>query len=151
MSERIGEGIADALNHGHALFEEYKPRGGFGPGMPAALYLEDFGAVIHDAFGEYPYHVGSSLKGKQFRDVDVRLILDDAVYEAMGFGDPARTHMNAKWVALVKAFSALGTQMTGLPIDFQIQQQTYANEKNPGEMRSALGIHVYFRNHPERQ
>jgi hypothetical protein len=29
--------------------------------------------------------------------------------------------------------------MTGLPIDFQIQQQTWANEKYPHE-RSALGI-----------
>lgn len=29
--------------------------------------------------------------------------------------------------------------MTGLPIDFQIQQMTYANEHNRDEPRSALG------------
>ena len=45
----------------------------------------------------------------------------------MGFGDPERTHNNAKWVAFTLAFSALGKQMTGLPIDFQIQQTSHAN------------------------
>ena len=115
--------------------------------MPATLYFDEFVAIIHDAFGEYAYHVGSSLKTKRdWRDVDVRLILDDETYEAMGFGDPANTHHNAKWVAFVKAFSALGREMTGLPIDFQIQQRTYANEKFPrGCGRSALGIEVSIR------
>jgi hypothetical protein len=34
--------------------------------------------------------------------------------------------------------------MTGLPIDFQIQQQSHANAENDGP-RSALGLHSYFR------
>lgn len=108
-------------------------------GMPADLYLEDFGYQIWAAFGETPYHVGSSLMNKQWRDVDVRLILSDEQYERMGLGDPKYPHNNRKWVSLVMAYSALGKSMTGLPIDFQIQQQSYANEKFPGT-RSALGI-----------
>lgn len=115
-----------------------------GIGMPAALLLNEFGEIVSAAFnGEIPYHVGSSLSDglegarRDWRDVDVRLILSDEEYEAQGFGHPDHTHSNAKWRALVLAFSALGKQMTGLPIDFQIQQQTQANAKYPGP-RSAL-------------
>jgi hypothetical protein len=119
-----------------------------GVGMPAILLLEEFGSQVWNAFGEPPFLVGSALAGKQWRDVDVRLILDDGEYEALGLGDPRRTHVNGKWVALCLAFSALGRQMTGLPIDFQIQQQTYANKTYDGP-RSSLGmVQLRFRDTP---
>ena len=108
-------------------------------GMPAALKLEEFGSQVWHAFGEPPYLVGSATFYKSWRDVDVRLILDDETYEAMDFGDPARGPHNGKWAALCMAFSALGRDMTGLPIDFQIQQQTYANKKYKGA-RMAIGL-----------
>lgn len=113
--------------------------GSMGVGMPASLVLEQFGEVIADAFGETPYLVGSALETTKWRDVDVRVILDDETYAAMGFGNPDHPHSNAKWVAYVLAFAALGKAMTGLPIDFQIQQRTHANEKDD-KPRSALGI-----------
>jgi hypothetical protein len=108
--------------------------------MPAELYLQEFGSQVWAAFGEAPFHVGSSVMAKKnWRDVDVRLILPDEEYERLGLGNPARPHLNAKWVSLCLAYSGLGKQMTGLPIDFQIQQRTYANRKFKG-VRSALGI-----------
>lgn len=110
-----------------------------GVGMPADLYLNEFGSQVWAAFGHVPYHVGSSLMNKQWRDVDVRLILPDDEYEQMGFGDPKNPHWNEKWVSFVMAYSALGKVMTGLPIDFQIQQQSYANE-HYSKSRSALGL-----------
>jgi len=119
-----------------------------GIGMPATLYLLDFGQVILEAFGEIPFHVGSSLPGSGrpgWRDVDVRLMLPDERYEAEGYGDPERPYDNAKWVAMVKAFSLLGRHMTGLPINFQIQQRTQANKEygkdTPGHQRSSLFSH----------
>jgi hypothetical protein len=112
---------------------------GPGVGMPAALLLDEFGSQIWSAFGTPAYLVGSALAGKKWRDVDVRLILSDEEYKAMGFGDPRDQHRNAKWVAYVLAFSALGKAMTGLPIDFQIQQQTQANKEH-ARPRSALGV-----------
>ena len=118
-----------------------------GIGMPAAIYLDEFGSYVGAAFepaGFGVYHVGSSLTGKRWRDVDVRLILSDEEYEQLGLGDPRQTHSNRKWVAFTLAFSALGRQMTGLPIDFQIQQQTLCNEQFKGG-RSALGVHACFR------
>jgi hypothetical protein len=125
-------------------------------GAPACQYLEMFAQVVESAFGHGwgVYHVGSSVMSKQWRDVDVRLILDDAEFDALfGEGASERTHgfeMIPKWCALNMAFSALGERMTGLPIDFQIQPQTWANERHSHEavkqrgeghsVRSALTI-----------
>lgn len=108
-------------------------------GMPAYLHLQEFGSQVWSAFGDPPYLVGSALSGKVWRDVDVRLILTDDDYARMGFGDPGDSQRNGRWVSLCMAYSALGRQMTGLPVDFQIQQQSWANERYKGE-RSALGL-----------
>jgi hypothetical protein len=107
--------------------------------MPQYLLLEEFGSQVMAAFGQPPYLVGSALFGKKWRDVDVRLILSDEEYEAMGLGRPLECQMNGKWVSLTLAYSALGKAMTGLPIDFQIQQQSKAN-RDFKECRSALGF-----------
>lgn len=114
-----------------------------GIGMPDTLKLEAFAALVRDAFaGEDGhvgvYQVGSSLATTVWRDVDVRVMLDDDVYRAR-FGDPAHPHEDPRWVATVLAFSALGREMTGLPIDFQVQDTTTTNEKDAGP-RSAIGI-----------
>ena len=115
-----------------------------GVGMPSSLLLDIFGSMVWDAFGHPPYHVGSSLKNKSgWRDVDVRMILADDEWDAMGLGEPERCHQNGKWVSLCLAYSALGKQMTGLPIDFQLQRQTDVNAEYKaadGHPRSALGL-----------
>lgn len=108
-----------------------------GVGMPTSLYLQQFGDLLWAAFGEIPYQVGSSLTAAIWRDVDVRVMLPPDKYKAMGFGDPKSTHRNKCWRAHVMAFSALGRQMTGLPIDFQIQEINTANAEYDGR-RSAL-------------
>src|SRR5947209_3655057 len=114
-----------------------KARISIGIGMPAYLKRELFAHVLLDAFDGEPYLVGSALKGKTWRDVDVRLMLDDAAYTAL-LGKV--THPNGKLDAFNLAFSVLGTNMTGLPIDFQLQHQDDANKKFPHQPRSALGI-----------
>lgn len=113
-----------------------------GVGMPYSLLLQEFGEHVRRAFGHVAYHVGSSLREKHgWRDVDVRLILPDEEYERMGLGDPEHQHYNKRWVSLVLAWSSFGKSLTGLPIDFQIQQRTHANKDavNQGP-RSALFI-----------
>ena len=113
-----------------------------GVGMPATLKLQEFGSQVQAVFGSNPYHVGSSVENKTgWRDVDVRMILTDEEWIAWGFGHPDYVeHRDEKWVALCLAFSALGREMTGLPIDFQIQQMTRANERYGGHRRDALGF-----------
>jgi hypothetical protein len=104
--------------------------------MPAGIWLNKFGTILHDYFGHVAYHVGSSLVTKDWRDVDVRLILPDDEFTAR-FGDIDSSEVNRKLSAITLAFCALGKAMTSLPIDFQIQRQSRANEKYP-HTRSAL-------------
>ncbi|SHN20580.1 hypothetical protein [Cryptosporangium aurantiacum] len=98
--------------------------------------VHEFGTIVADYFGHIPYQVGSSITSKDWRDVDVRLILPDDEFAAM-FGEIQSAEVNVKLAAVSLAFAALGQAMTGLPIDFQIQPQTHANEKHPGR-RNAL-------------
>lgn len=100
-----------------------------GTGMPQTTLLKAFGQWVCDAFGETAYHVGSSLYGKTWRDVDVRLMLDDDEFHALFPGYQSAGQADAKWGLVCAAISALGQQQTGLPIDFQIQSATDANEK----------------------
>ncbi len=105
--------------------------------MPAGIWLTKFGVIVRDYFGHVPYQVGSSLDRKDWRDVDVRLILPDDEFTGR-FGDIFRSaETDPKLAAITLAFSALGKEMTGLPIDFQIQPESHANKLYPGK-RSAL-------------
>jgi len=108
-------------------------------GMPAGIWLNKFGVLIRDYFGHVPYHVGSSLDRKDWRDVDVRLILPDDEFTAM-FGHIDQRWPNPKYAAIVLAFCALGKEMTGLPIDFQIQSQSHANKAHPGARNPLLEV-----------
>lgn len=110
-----------------------------GVGMPAALHLDAFGREIDAAFGHLPYLVGTAAVGKQWRDVDVRLILPDDDFDAL-FPPVEQGQPDGRWGLLCAALSELARQRTGLPVDFQIQRMTYANDRYPG-VRLALGIH----------
>src|ERR1044072_8850932 len=90
-------------------------------GVPASWAMDEFGFQVLLAFPEALglYQVGTSVTSKVWRDVDLRLILAGEDWDAMGFGGP--TDFNPKWRAICWAFCCLGREMTGLPIDFQIQ------------------------------
>ena len=114
---------------------------GTGVGQPQTFYLNDFGEKVMAVFGSPPYLVGSATKGKKWRDVDVRLILTDDEWKAWGFGHPQ--HPGEKWAVICMAFAALGKHMTGLPIDFQIQQMTEANRLFPCKREALLWIYEF--------
>jgi len=83
------------------------------------------------------YLVGSTVKGDNSagqRDVDVRLMLDDHRYAALtdAVGIDAVRFLNI-------AIGQYLASMTGLPIDFQIQQTTAANEQHGGGWRNPVG------------
>lgn len=86
-----------------------------------------------DAFGWGVFQVGSSLQRGNYRDVDVRCMLDDDEYAHLFSGKPARLRVLNAAVTLW-----LG-RATGLPIDFQFQDTTAANAEFGGP-RSALGV-----------
>jgi hypothetical protein len=106
-------------------------------GMPQEIWLNKFGVIVEQVFGHTPYHVGSSLKGKDWRDVDVRLILPDDEHDAL-FGKERLNYVDPKFAGITLAFAALAKEMTGLPVDFQIQRQTHANKIYGDQPRNPL-------------
>lgn len=112
-----------------------------GIGMPAGLHLEAVGHEIYAAFGHLPYLVGSAAVSKQWRDVDLRLILPDDEFDALFPGINQATWADAKWALLCAGISELAKARTGLPVDFQIQRQSWANAKYQG-YRHPVGLRL---------
>ena len=111
-----------------------------GVGQPQGMLLNQFGEYVRHAFGHMAYHVGSSLANKDgWRDVDVRVLLPDDEWDAFMLGRPENPHTSPRWRALCIAWSTFGRHITGLPIDFQLQQRTHANAEYP-HRRSALFV-----------
>jgi len=96
--------------------------------------LDEACKPIAEAFGETPYLVGTAVTRSDYRDIDVRLILDDEKYAALA------TVVGSELVAFLGL--AVGEYLaarTGMAIDFQVQQQSAANERHDGP-RNPLGF-----------
>lgn len=109
-------------------------------GAPACFALEQAAKQICEAFNVSAcYVVGSAMEREDWRDVDVRLIMADGDF-AKEFPD-ADKHWehDARWLLFVVSISAWLSKITGLPIDFQIQPQSHANERHSGS-RNAIGM-----------
>lgn len=109
-------------------------------GVPQVYNLNHACEAIFSAFGNVPYLVGSSLIKKDYRDVDVRLILDDEEFDILFPGIGSRHDLNAKWSLMCASISGWLASRSSLPVDFQIQRQTEANNDYPNEPRHALGV-----------
>lgn len=72
------------------------------------------------------FQVGSSLTRADWRDVDVRAILEDAKFDALFAGNETRLAF------LNVAVSEWLQARTGLPVDFQFQRATDANKAFDG-------------------
>lgn len=86
------------------------------------------------AFDTYPYLVGSANERADFRDVDVRLMLPDDLFDSLFSG------RRKFWALVCYSMTAWLRVETGLPIDFQVQRQTEANEKYGERFRNPLGV-----------
>lgn len=98
-------------------------------------HLDHACQLVSRAFGgEHPYLVGTAGVGgaESYRDVDVRLMLDDEEFAA---ACPTRE----RWELLCLAIGTYLRDRTGLPVDFQIQRVREANERFDGP-RNPLGI-----------
>ena len=78
------------------------------------------------------YLVGTVIDSSDWRDVDVRMIMDDDEFDI--------TFANSLlWEAFCLTTTAWLRIQTGLPIDFQVQRMTEANEKHPGKRNYLSG------------
>lgn len=99
-------------------------------------YLDRACEPITRAFGdECPYLVGTAgfALADSYRDVDIRLMLDDEEFAA---ACPTRE----RWELLCLSVSAYLSARTGLPIDFQVQRTAEALAKFSGNPRNPLGL-----------
>ena len=92
--------------------------------------------------GATPYMVGSVHRTPDYRDIDLRLMLDDKEFNAH-WSDPVKHRL------MNRALSTWGVRETGLPIDFQLQQMTAANKEFEGEFRNPMGIRDWSLQPPE--
>lgn len=91
------------------------------------------------------YLVGSAIRKRDFRDVDVRYIMKDDHFDVLFQNDHGYT--NPFWSLLCVSISEWLSKATDLQIDFQIQRQSYANKNWPrsdGHERQALGIFIDY-------
>lgn len=115
-------------------------------GAPAIFRLELACKPINRAFGGFGcYLVGSALERADWRDIDVRYLMEDEEFTKLfpdaGFPeDGGRWEFDDRWLLMTVAIADLLKMQTGLPIDFQFQPQTFANKKFAGRPRNALGL-----------
>jgi hypothetical protein len=123
-------------------------------GAPEFYNLNAACLLVTEAFHSLSlgtFHVGSSITRRDYRDVDVRVIMPDADFERM-FAAKRGGWSNALWSLMCVSISAWLKERTGLPIDFQIQSMSEANGDYPGCHRNALGLFVprHQRTTPEK-
>jgi len=124
-----------------------------GVGQPAYKQLHMFAELVEQAFpGAYVYLVGTAAVSKEWRDVDVRIVLTGRLYrrycadqitaERIAKAAPQPQHrrsaalhdensanvwpLGRRRAALELAFCALARDMTGLPVDVQFMSRGYA-------------------------
>lgn len=114
-------------------------------GAPAIFALEQECRKINEAFGGYGcYLVGSSLARPDWRDVDVRFIMADDDFATLFPDAGMYWEQDTRWLLLTVSISERLSKVTGLPIDFQIQPQTHANERHKGP-RSSIGLKLNWK------
>lgn len=110
--------------------------------------------LLAEAFGHCIYLVGSSTERPDYRDVDVRCMLDPATFDAMFPGALANHdktgRINARLLAANLAFSAYLSQQSSLPVDFQFQHCDRANEEYGDRPRNPMGLERWQRTHGAR-
>lgn len=87
---------------------------------------------------DVPYLVGSVLERPDYRDVDVRVVLDDDEYARL-FPGPGTRRTDPFWSLFCASVTEYLTRLTGLPIDFQVQDRTHGNTFSG--KRHPLGIY----------
>lgn len=114
-------------------------------GAPAIFALELCCQHVTQALGDYGcYLVGSALERPDWRDVDVRFIMEDGEFENLfpnAHPDSALWEHDPRWLLITLSISEWMRKCTGLPVDFQIQPQTFANKRHD-KTRHAIGLRV---------
>lgn len=137
--------VASLAYEGIPIVEGEEPkehwRSNFVP-APHFFNLNQACKIVNDALAGFGcYLVGSSIVRREYRDVDVRYIMEDTAYDRLFRNESG--YANPLWSLMCQSISLWLSQQSGLPVDFQIQRQTRANEEHHGR-RQPLGIFLDY-------
>lgn len=86
--------------------------------------------------------VGSAIARPDFRDIDLRLIMDDADFKSVFPDAGDNWEHDPRWLLVVTSIAEHLRKITRLPIDFQIQPITLANKRYPTGERHSIGVRL---------
>ena len=111
-------------------------------GAPQQTSLDHALLIVSKAFdGEDCFIVGSALDRPDFRDVDVRLIMDDKKFDAL-FGAYETSYRSSPlWSLMMVAISEYLSKRTELPIDFQVQRRCLISEEEWNKERQPAAFY----------
>lgn len=103
---------------------------------PRQMFLLDLACKpIWETYDGDLYLVGTANERGEYRDVDVRLILADKKYDRL------RKAIGLDGIALMGLTTGQYiASLTGMPVDFQVQRRTEANDKHPNKSRNPIGL-----------
>ena len=106
-------------------------------GALESLRLDAACLIVSEALGATCWLVGSATMGREYRDVDVRVILEDVQFEALfGACPPSLSPLRCLMGASISTYLR---EQTGLPVDFQIQKRSAVKEADWSKPRVAMG------------
>ena len=108
-----------------------------GIGEPECSNLAIACMVVEEALQERAYLVGSASESREFRDVDVRVMMEDKKFEEL-FG-PTRIRRPFYSLFCVSVSTWL-SKMTGLPVDFQVQTRSEMLDEDVKKIKHCLSI-----------
>lgn len=112
-------------------------------GAPEIFSLEHCCHFVSEAFGgDMCYLVGSATERRDFRDVDIRMIMGDLKFKTL-FGDHKNGSVMMFWSLICTSISEYLQKRTGLKVDFQIQSMSMANtDETEGKIRNPCGLYL---------
>ncbi|MBL7487133.1 hypothetical protein [Frankia sp. AgW1.1] len=123
---------------GAATTDPRPPRACYLP-VISLWHLNQAAPAVEAAFDSTPYLVGSCLDRADFRDVDIRVLLEDDDFDRL-FPGVDEEEADPLWSLVCATTSAWLGGLTGLPIDFQVQKRDLANARYPKRPRHPLGV-----------
>ena len=117
-----------------------------GLGEPAHMNLINACILVEQSFNETPFLVGSAAVSRDFRNVDIRVIMNDEKYNVL-FG-PEKA-CRPFWNLVCVSISSYLRQATGLPVDFQIQRRSDVLKDDWDKVRWPLSLYLGKEYFPE--
>ena len=108
--------------------------------------LEHALIIVSEAFNEDCWLVGSATRRRDYRDVDVRMIMSDAKFNAV-FGEYRGHRWNPFWSLTMASISERLSRITCMQVDFQIQTRTHADATYAKGARVGLSKFKFSRMH----